>query len=191
MPLRRSLAAALAGVLAVALLSGCGDSRTRPPALSRIEPTGGVKPVDYLHGTLRFNAPDNWAIESGTAPLVVTLGSGPAVIAIWRYPRSPSQPLPGTIPALEQARGALVAAARARDSSFRVISSAVVALGGTVGVELDALETVRGQVRRVRSAHLYLGSAEVVIDEFAPEDLFHAVDGTVFSPLLHSVRLVG
>jgi hypothetical protein len=191
MPLRRSLVAAVAGILAVVLLAGCGDSRTRPPDLTRIEPTGGVKPVDYLHGALRFNAPDNWAIESGTAPLVVTLGSGPAVIAIWRYPRSPSQPLPGTVPALEQARSALVAAAHARDPSFRIISSAVVALAGTVGVELDALETVRGQVRRVRSAHLYLGGAEIVVDEFAPEDLFHGVDGTVFSPLLHSVRLAG
>ena len=188
---RRSLAAALAAVLAVGLLAGCGDSRTRPPALSAIQPPGGVKPVDYLHGALRFNAPDNWAIESGTAPLVVTLGSGPAVIAIWRYPRSPSQPLPGSIPALEQARGALIAAARARDPSFHIISSAVVALGGTVAVELDALETVRGQVRRVRSAHLYLAGAEVVVDEFAPEGLFHAVDGAVFSPLLHSVRLAG
>jgi hypothetical protein len=162
--------------------------------LSSIEPTGGVKAVDYLNGALHFNAPAKWAIETGTAPLVVTLGSGPALIAIWRYRRSPSQPLPATVPALEQARTALLAAARARDPTFRVISSAAVILGGSrglPGVELDALETVRGQVRRVRSAHLYVGGTEVVIDEFAPQDLFHEVDGDVFSPLLRSVRLVG
>ena len=190
MPLRRPLALSL-GVLALALLGGCGYSRTRPPALTRIQPAGGVREVNYLHNTLQFYAPDNWAMETGSAPRVVTLGSGPALITIWRYPRSPRQPLPASIPALQQARSALVAAARARDPTFRVISSVVVVLGGVPGVELDALETVRGQVRRVRSAHLYAGGAEIVVDELAPEDLFHAVDRAVFSPLLHSVHLVG
>jgi hypothetical protein len=190
MPPRRSLALSLA-VLALALLSACGNSRTSSPALSGIDPAGGFKAVDYLNHTLHFNAPSKWAIETGSAPLVVTLGSGPAVIAIWRYPRSPRQPLPATIPDLERAKSALVAAAAARDPSFRVISSAVVVQRSLPGVELDALETVRGQVRRVRSTHFYAAGTEVVVDEFAPEDLFHTVDRTVFSPLLHSVHLVG
>ncbi|HWC85773.1 MAG TPA: hypothetical protein VG388_04490 [Solirubrobacteraceae bacterium] len=189
MPIRRPLAVTL-GVLALALLGGCGDSRTRRPVVSRIEPPAGFKAVDYLHNALHFDAPQNWAIETGSAPLVVTLGSGPAVIAIWRYPRSARQPLPATPPELEQARSALLAAAGARDPTFRVISSSVIVLGNVFGVELDALETVRGQVRRVRSTHLYGGGAELVVDEFAPEDLFHGVDRSVFSPLLHSVRLV-
>jgi hypothetical protein len=72
-----------------------------------------------------------------------------------------------------------------------VISSAVVTLHGVHAVELDALETVRGRVRRVRSTHLYQGGAELVVDEYAPEEMFHTVDRTVFSPLLHSVRLGG
>jgi hypothetical protein len=189
-PLRRLLATTL-GVLALGVLGGCGDSRTASPNLSRIEAPGSVKAVAYLGTTLHYSAPADWAMQTGSAPLVVTIGSGPALIAIWRYPRSQSQPLPATLAALRRARSALIAAAAARDPTFRVIHSAVVIQGGAAGVELDALETIRGHVRRVRSTHLYSRGAEVVVDEYAPEDLFHAVDRTVFSPLLHSVRVVG
>lgn len=179
------------GVLALGGLAGCAQSRTAAPDPSRIEPPGAVKTVAYLHNSLHFRAPANWEMQAGSGPLVVTVGSGPALIAIWHYPRSARQVLPIDLPQLQQARTALVAAARARDPTFRVISTAIVLQGGAPGVELDALETVRGQVRRVRSTHFYKGGGELVVDEFAPEELFHAVDRTVFSPLLHSVRLVG
>ncbi|HEY5317482.1 MAG TPA: hypothetical protein VIJ20_05845 [Solirubrobacteraceae bacterium] len=190
MTLGRMLAVTV-GILALAGLAGCGDSRTPAPNLARIEPPHRLRVLSYLHNTLHLSAPANWSTETGSAPLVVTIGSGQAVVAIWRYPRSPSQPLPSDIPALQRARGALITAAAARDRTFRVISSAVVGINSVPGVELDALETIRGQVRRVRSAHLYKRGAELVIDEYAPENLFHQVDRTVFSPLLHSVHLVG
>ncbi|HWF35935.1 MAG TPA: hypothetical protein VG295_11190 [Solirubrobacteraceae bacterium] len=190
MPLRRPLAATVA-VLALGALSGCAASRTPAPSLAAVEPGHGLKTVDYLNNTLQFRAPANWMTQPGSRPLVVTVGSGPAVVAIWRYSRSPSQPLPIDSTQLEQARASLLGAAAARDGTFRVISSAVVVLHGVPGVELDALETIRGHVRRVRSTHLYQGGAELVVDEYAPEDVFHAVDRMVFSPLLHSVHLVG
>lgn len=179
------------GVLALGILGGCGDSRTAAPNPSQIQPPGATKAVYFLHNTLSFQAPVNWPMQTGSGPMVVTLGSGPALITIWRYPRSPKQPLPTGAAALQQARSALIGAATARDRAFRVIASAIIKLGGIPGVELDALETIRGQVRRVRSTHLYAGGAEIIVDEYAPKDLFHAVDGTVFSPLLHSVRVVG
>jgi hypothetical protein len=186
---RRPLALVLTG-LTLAVLAGCGDSRTPAPDLSRIQAPQGVEQGNYVGGTLHFNAPANWATQAGSGPLVVTITSGPAVIAIWRYPRSPGQVLPRDLASLRQARSALLSAAAARDRTLRVISSAVVSGNGVRGVELDAVETIRGQVRRVRSAHLYAGGAELVIDEYAPKPLFHAVDRSVFSPLLHSVRLV-
>jgi hypothetical protein len=179
------------GALALGALAGCADSRTAAPDLAHIQPTGAIKTVDYLNRALHFRAPANWATQTGTGPLVVTLGSGPALIAIWRYRRSANEVIPIDLPQLRQARAALVGAARGRDSTFRVISSAIVLLGGVPAVELDALETIRGQVRRVRSTHLYTHGTELVVDEYAPVDLFHTVDRTVFSPLLHSVRLVG
>jgi hypothetical protein len=188
MPLRRSLALVLVG-LTFGLLAGCGDSRTAAPDLSRFQAPHGVKQATYLAGSLRFNAPANWATQIGSGPLVVTVTSGPAIIAIWHYPRSQSQVLPRDASSLQQARSALIGAATARDRTFHVLSSAVITNNGARAVELDALETIRGHVRRVRSAHVYGHGAELVIDEYAPESVFHAVDRTVFSPLLHSVRL--
>jgi hypothetical protein len=179
----------LALVLALGVLAGCGDSRTAAPDLSTFQQPQGMTKTTYLAGGLRFDAPPNWATETGAAPMVVTLDSGPAIITIWRYPRSHSQVLPDNASTLQQARTALIGAASARDRTFRVISSAIIDLHGVPGVELDALETIRGQVRRVRSTHLYKDGAELVVDEYAPESLFHAVDAAVFSPLLHSVRL--
>ena len=189
-PLPLALGSSAVVVLALVLLAAGGDSRTAAPDLATFQAPQGFKPASYLGGTLRFNAPTNWATQSGAAPLVVTLTSGPAIIAIWRYPRSASQLLPSNLAALQQARSALIGAAKLRDPTFRVLASTVIDTGAVRGVELDAIETIRGQLRRVRSTHVYANGAELVIDEFAPESQFHAVDRSVFSPLLHSVRLV-
>jgi hypothetical protein len=188
MPFRRPLAPILL-VLSLAVLAGCGDSRGVVPDLSHFQPPQGMTKTTYLAGGVRFEAPVNWATQTGAPPLVVTLGSGPAIVTVWRYERSKGQALPDNAASLQQARTALIAAAGARDGSFKVISSAVIDLHGAPGVELDALETIRGEVRRVRSTHLYKNGAELVVDEYAPVSLFHAVDRTVFSPLLHSVRI--
>jgi hypothetical protein len=189
MLVRRSFVVVLAS-LALALLAGCGDSRTPAPDVASFQAPRGVTQASYLAGSLRFDAPANWATQIGAAPLVVTIASGPAIIAVWRYPRSPSEVLPRDLASLRQARTALISAAAARDRRFRVLASALVSGNGVRGVELDALETIRGQRLRVRSAHIYEHGAELVIDEYAPKALFHAVDRAVFSPLLHSVRLV-
>jgi hypothetical protein len=187
-PPRRSLALVLVA-LALGMLAGCGASRIAAPDLSRFQTPAGVEQASYLGGSLRFDAPANWASQIGSAPLVVTYASGPAIIAIWRYPRSKSQALPDDVATLEQARSALIGAAAARDRTLRVISAAVDDVHGLHAVELDAVETIRGQVRRVRSAHVYADGAELVVDEYAPESMFHDVDRLVFSPLLHSLRL--
>ena len=188
---RRGLLALILLAIALEALTACGDSRVPAPRLSDVQAPGAMTTASYLSGNLHFDAPSTWATQLGAGPLVVTYASGPAIIAIWRYPRSPTQHLPDNLATLGQARSSLIAAATARDRSFRVLSSAVVDQGLVRGVELDALETIRGRLRRVRSAHLYTGGAELVIDEYAPPAMFHAVDRSVFSPLLHSLRLGG
>jgi hypothetical protein len=134
-----------------------------------------------------LNAPANWAVLTGRPPLVVTIGSGRALVAVWRYPRS--EPLPGDPAALDRARTALIGAARARDPRLAVIRSKLVTVGTSQGVELDATEFVQGQLRRVRSVHLFAYGAEIVLDEYAPPSVFHAVDHAVFSPVKRSLRL--
>jgi hypothetical protein len=189
MPLRRILVGVIVLALALWALAACGESRVPAPRLSQIQAPQGMTEVTYLGGGIHFVAPRHWATQAGSGQLVVTYASGPAMIAVWRYQRLPGQRLPTDRPALEQARSALIGAATARDPRLKLLSSAIVDQGRVRGVELDAIERLRGHVRRVRSAHVYAYGAEVVIDEYAPRSLFHAVDRAVFSPLLHSLHL--
>jgi hypothetical protein len=173
---------------AVVLLAGCGTSRTIVPSLTRPLPPTGFREVRYSQAGVALRAPVNWGDYRSRAPLVASLASGNATIALWRYPRT--TPPPADAAALEQARQALVAAARARDPGLTVIRSRAVQIDGAGGVELNAIERIDGAVRRVRSTHVYEPGAEIVLEEFAPPALFHWVDHVAFSPVRHSLRLL-
>jgi hypothetical protein len=59
-----------------------------------------------------------------------------------------------------------------------------------VTIVVDAIESIAGRRRRVRSFHVFVRGAEIVLDEYAPVAMFHAVDHSVFSPLNHSLVLL-
>jgi hypothetical protein len=50
-------------------------------------------------------------------------------------------------------------------------------------------EVIGGQVRLVRSTHVFAHQAEVVVDAYAPPSTFPAVNQSVFGPLVASLRL--
>jgi hypothetical protein len=135
-----------------------------------------------------FKVPTNWTRATDAPPLIGTFSSGPAVIALWRYHRSGPQPADAGADA--RARALLVSAARARDSTLTVIRSKLMTLDGAQAVVLDATEQIAGQPRRVRSFHVFVPGAEIVLEEYAPPSLFHSVDHAVFSPLNHSLALL-
>jgi hypothetical protein len=172
---------------AVGLLSGCGNSRTPVPDLAQVQPPNAFRTLAYRRDGIALRAPLNWAVADQKAPLVAVISSGPAVIALWRYPAAATPPAgPG---ALASARRALIAAARRAQPGLRVVRSAVVEADGHGAVELDTLQRLDGQTRRLRSMHVYLPGAEVVLEEYAPPALFHRVDHAVFSPVKRSLRL--
>jgi hypothetical protein len=70
-----------------------------------------------------------------------------------------------------------------------VIRSRVTRAGRSGAVELDAIEQIAGQLRRVRSVHVFVNGAEIVLEEYAPTGLFHSVDHEVFSPLRQSLTV--
>jgi hypothetical protein len=70
-----------------------------------------------------------------------------------------------------------------------LIRASVGLVDGYPAIELDAFERINGRPRRVRSTHVFTGSSEVVLDEYAPAALFHSVDHAVFSPLKRSLHL--
>lgn len=132
-------------------------------------------------------APENWSTLAGATPLVVTVGSGRALVAVWRYPRH--EPLPSDAASLEQARLRLLDAIRARYAPLTVIRSMALTIGGQRAVEIDAIDRIAGSERRVRSLHVYAFGGELVVDEYAPRSTFPTLDRQVFSPLKRSLRL--
>jgi hypothetical protein len=183
---RHRLAAVAIG-LAAAALAGCGNSRTPAPRVAPPSAPAGRAAVDFPSLGVGFRRPANWALAKGALPQLAVVGSGRAAIVVWRYPRS--EPLPRTADDLDRARRALIAAARARDGSLRVISSRTVDVRGARGVEVVADERLGSARRQVRSTHLYAQGAELVLDAFAPPAEFARVDRTVFRPLVRSVRV--
>jgi hypothetical protein len=174
--------------LVVPLVAGCGNSRTPLPDLVKPAAPHGVRSLAYPRSGIKFEAPANWAVSMGTPPMVATVTSGAAIVAVWRYPRA--VPALGTSAALDQTRATLIRAARAKDPSLRLISSHLGRLHGAPTIVLDAVEQIAGYERRVRSTHLFGSGAEFVVDEYAPTSEFSAVDHVVFSQLRRSLTLI-
>jgi hypothetical protein len=176
--------AALAVPLA---LAGCGNERTpAPDTATPLTPQGSAL-VRYPQAGVRFATPGRWDRAAGQAPLVATVTSGRATVAVWRFPRA--EPLPSSAQDLRRARRTLLAAARARDPSFRSQRITTRRVGDLRAIEVRGTGTVEGQARAVRSLHVYGFDGEVVVDALAPPDQFGRVDREVFGPLLRSVRL--
>lgn len=170
-----------------ALVAGCGNERQRAPDATGTQKPAKATRVAYPAGGVSLAAPRNWYRVPGDRPLVAYIVSGRAVVAVWRYPRK--EPLPAAKSELEQAQANLSDAAHARDRSVRIESTKLVNVNGVKGIQLVATEHITGLLRRVRSTHLFDRKAEIVIDAYAPPGEFARVDGSVFQPLLRSLRL--
>lgn len=169
------------------MLTGCGNTRTPAPDLSIPAVPGALARQAFTSAGVSLLAPTDWQIQPGSPPLVAAIHSGLASVAIWRYPRTGT--LPHTRADLHRALRRLVARVRVRDSTFRLASAAVVPVAHRGAVQLRGLETIDGSRREVRSTHLYVAGAEIVIDAYAPPSKFRTVDGAVFHPLLRGLRV--
>jgi hypothetical protein len=172
-------------LVSLALLGGCGNSRTPVPNTSLPAAPQGLQTLRFTGAGVTFQAPRNWKIFSEAAPLVTVLSSGQAVVAVWRFPRT--QALPTDPVLLSRAQALLISTARAHDPTLQVIRSKAIRVNGARALELDAFERIAGQPRRVRSTHVFAYGAELVLEEYAPASMFHAVDHSVFSPLKRSL----
>jgi hypothetical protein len=171
-----------------AALAGCGAARTPVPSIAGPAAPQRFHTVTYApRAGVSLSVPENWASTRSQAPLIGTISSGSAVISLWRYLRT--EPLPSDATTLQSARTALIDTARSRDPALRVIRSAVTKADGQPAIALDVLERISGQLRRVRSLHVYASGAELVLEEYAPPAAFSTVDHAVFSPVRRSLKL--
>jgi hypothetical protein len=184
----------LAGVVVLACfsaglaLAGCGNSRTPVPSSVAPAAPNGFRTLTYSAQGMTVAAPRNWSVNTGRPPLVSIVTSGSAVVALWRFPRR-AQP-PAGRRSLQRTKLELVSEARARDPSLRLIDAPLSAVDGAPAIELDAFERVGGQVRRVRSTHVFAPHAELVLDEYAPPAVFRSVNNAVFAPVKRSLALL-
>jgi hypothetical protein len=169
------------------LAPGCGNERQHAPNVTGTQTPARAARLAYPAAGVTLAAPRNWYQNRGSRPLVVLIGSGPATVAVWRYPRK--EPIPKQKSELDQAQANLSDAVQARDRSARIESTNVVNVGGVNGIEVVATERIGGESRRVRSTHLFDRGSEIVIDAYAPPGDFARVDRSVFQPLIRSVRL--
>jgi hypothetical protein len=174
-------------LLAALVASGCGTRRAATPDVATPRAPAPRHAEFFPTAGVRFRAPQNWRTQAGTAPLVATVASGQAIVAVWRYPRT--EILPTTKTALRQARVRLMRQARKRDAHLRVVGSRVSKVDHQPAIELVAQEVVAGQIRLVRSTHVFGHGAEIVVDAYAPPATFPAVNQAVFAPLIASLRL--
>ena len=173
--------------VALVVLAGCGNDETPAPNTTTPGPRLGSNEATFPQAGIAFDAPAGWSLDKGTPPLIATVATGQATIAVWRYPRS--EELPASQDELKAARDALLDAAKQRDPTFTEIKSAPAKIAGEPAVQFRARETIQGQPRTVRSTHVYFEGAEIVIDAFAGPDDFRRVDAEVFRPLLKSLKL--
>jgi hypothetical protein len=184
----RRTAAALIACLAAAGTTGCGNARTPVPDVERPAAPDGFRTLTLNTAGLRLITPRNWTVSGQSAPLVLTLNSGPAVVALWRQPRA--APPPETAAGLRAATRSLMASVRRRDRSIAGLRATPTIIDGARAIRLDARERIDGRLRRVISTHIYVDGAEVVLDEYAPPGEFDAVARTVFAPVRRSLTLL-
>jgi hypothetical protein len=183
--MRRALVPLLA--LAAAAPAGCGNDRTpAPDTATPSEPQGSAE-VRFPEAGVRLDAPGRWDRSAGQAPLVTTLSSGRATVAVWRFPRA--EQLPTDADDMQRARRDLLAAAKARDPSFRERSVRIRQVDGQRALEVRGTGTIEGQRRELRSLHVFAFGGEVVVDGLAPPGDFERVDREVFGPVQRSLRL--
>lgn len=174
-------------VVVAAALAGCGNEPSKPPVVTT--PKAAFGWVDHALPSegVKFQRPSAWRLTPGQPPLLATISSGLVTISVWRYPRN--EPLPATTEELGVARNALVAAAKARDSTFKVIKAKGTRAAHHPAVVIIGDETVAGQRRRVRSTHIYANASEVVVDAFAPADQYAKVEDPIIRTLVRSLQI--
>jgi hypothetical protein len=172
---------------AAGALGGCGNGATGGNFTTPLAPTGFLT-KGYPADGVSVRVPDNWTVTAEKTPMVAVISSGPAIMSLWRYPSS--QGALTTPSQLHGALSALISAAKSQDPTLQVERTGLSSVDGAGAVIIDGLEHVAGKLRRVRSEHVYVNGAELVLDAYAPVSDFTTVDHSVFSPVRKSLTLL-
>lgn len=179
----------VATLLFALALAGCGAERAATPDPLRVHAPEGEVSLSYPTAGVKLTAPANWGRRRGELPRVATFSSGLAAVAVWAYARD--EPIPRGREELVAARRRLVREVRRRDPRFRLERARGTRVAGAPAIGLLGEQAVAGQRLRTRSAHIFRGEAEYVVELLAPPGSFALADRGVMEPLLRSLSLSG
>ena len=148
----------------------------------------GFTTLTRAYAGARLAVPRNWIVTGQRAPLVVTIQSGTAVVALWRFARR--GPVPAGRRALAAARTRLVASIRGRDRRCGCCGPASPA--STAPPRSSSTPRSASAACRARSARPTSTSAAPnwCSTSTRRPAAFAAVDRSVFAPVRRSLALI-
>jgi hypothetical protein len=178
-------------VLAAALpaLAGCGNERAGSTRLFDAPAREGTKRLRYPDAGLAVVLPKAFVVGDVKLPQLFRASLEDAFVSSFAYRRS--EQLPETGDQLRTARDRLVGAAKKRDRSFRLRGSKLTRVAGAPAIELLGEQTISLGRLRLRSLHVYKGSAEYVVELGAPAADFRRLDRSTFPGIRRSLKVTG
>jgi hypothetical protein len=178
----------LALLLPLAATGACGNERNDVGSLAQ-RPSAKTRPLHYPQVGLDIELPRNIKVERTKAPGVFRGSLGDGLVSAFAYSRR--EQIPSDASALRAAKRRLEAAAKKRDSDFRLERSVTTRVAGASAVELLGEQTISRGRLRTRSLHVYKGRAEYVIELLAPRRTFGVLDRAISPTIRRSLRLTG
>lgn len=180
-------ATAVACVLAVAVLAGCGNER--PQVSLRPMFSGETREVDFPSAGIVVELPSELQTSPTEAPQIFRSALGRAVVTAYAYERA--EQLPRDETELDAARERLEDAAAERAPTWELRSSRTLEVSGARAVELIGDQTISGGRLRTQSLHVYDEGAEYVFELLAPPRQFETVAQALFPAVEGSFEITG
>ena len=185
----RLAACALTLAAALALSAGCGNERAGSNSLFDAPAGEGTRRLRYPDAGFAVSLPKAFVVSRAKAPQLFRASLEDAFVSSFAYRREEQLPMTGD--QLRTARDRLVRAAEKRDRSFRLSSSKLTRAAGAPAIELLGEQTISLGRLRLRSLHVYKGSAEYVVELAAPVGDFRRLDRSTFPGLRRSLKVTG
>ena len=185
----RLAACALALALALPSLAGCGNERAGSTRIFDARAGEGTQRLRYPETGLSVQLPKAFVVFDADAPQVFRASLEDAFVSGFAYRRD--EQLPKTRDQLRTARDRLVKAAQKRDRTFRLRASKLTRAAGAPAIELVGEQTISRGRLRLRSLHVYKGSAEYVLELGAPVREFARLDRRTTAGVRRSLKVTG
>jgi hypothetical protein len=175
-------------LLLPALLGGCGNDRHAAGSIVQT-PAREARTYHYPRFGMTVKLPANLTVSRAAAPEVLKATLGESYVSAFAYRRA--EQLPRNAAELAAARRRLVRAVERRAAGYRLESSRTTRVHGNRAIELIGSQIISRRRLRIRSLHVFAGSAEYVLEVVSPDRRFEHFEDGVYPLLRRSLRVTG